>query len=130
MFPANTTSAIKPGGWIEHMESSVIFESDDGTITPELERWGPLQNEACEKMGKSFIVAVHTKERLQAAGFVDVREHKFKLPIGPWSSNKKMREIGAWNLYFFLRDIEGFCIYLLGKVLGVSNFHIKRLTRI
>lgn len=58
------------------------------------------------------------------AGYVDVRERMFKLPMGPWSSNKKMKEIGSWNLFFFLRDTEGFCIYLLGKIMGVSKLSI------
>jgi hypothetical protein len=71
-------------------------------------------------MGKSFVVSTFTKERMKAAGYVGVKEHKFKLPAGPWSSDKKMKEIGSWNLFFFLRDTEGFCIYLLGKVMGVS----------
>jgi hypothetical protein len=57
---------------------------------------------------------------IQEAGFVDVREHKFKLPIGPWSSDPKMKELGLWNLLFFLQDIEGFCLFMCAKVMGVS----------
>lgn len=83
--------------------------------------WAPIQIEASEKTGKSFVVSTFTKERIKAAGFVDVREHNFKLPVGPWSSDKRMKEIGSWNLFFFLRDTEGFCIYLLGKVMGVRS---------
>lgn len=71
-------------------------------------------------MGKTFGVYEHVKRRIVEAGFVDVREHKFKLPVGAWSSDKKMKDIGSWNMFFFLRDTEAFCLYLLGKVLGVS----------
>ena len=85
-----------------------------------LTKWAPIQTEASERMGKSFVVSTFTRERMKEAGYVDVKEHKYKLPVGPWSSDKRMKEIGAWNLFFFLRDTEGFCIYLLGKVMGVS----------
>lgn len=105
------------------MELSVVFESDDGTMTEEspLYKWGPQQLEASERVGKSFTVGKYTKTRFQEVGFVDVREHKFKLPVGPWSSDKRMKEIGTWNLFFFLRDTEAFCVYLLGRVMGVST---------
>ena len=71
-------------------------------------------------MGKSLVVQEHIKGRLEKAGFTDIKEHKLKLPVGPWSSDKRLKEIGTWNLYFFLRDTEGFCVYLLGRVMGVS----------
>jgi len=85
-----------------------------------LRKWGPIQLAASEKTGKTFAVYEHVKERITKAGFVDVREHKFKLPVGPWSSDKKMKEIGNWNLFFFLQDKMAFCNYLLGRVMGVS----------
>jgi hypothetical protein len=118
--------ALKPGGWLEHFELSVKFDCDDGTLTEDnpLSKWAPIQIEASEKIGKSFVVSTFTKERMKDAGYVNVKEHKFKLPAGPWSSDKKMKEIGSWNLFFFLRDTEGFCIYLLGKVMGVSVFSL------
>lgn len=108
---------------MEHMELSVIFECDDGSLSADnpLRRWAPIQIEASEKIGKSFVVGPLTKDRMIAAGYIDVKEHKFKLPVGPWSSDKKMKEIGSWNLFFFLRDTEAFCIYLLGKIMGVSR---------
>jgi hypothetical protein len=104
------------------LELSVFFESDDGTLSDDnpLKKWGPTQLAASEKLGKTFAVYEHVKRRIVEAGFVDVREHKFKLPVGPWSSDKKMKDIGNWNMFFFSRDTEAFCIYLLGKVMGVS----------
>lgn len=106
------------------MELTVFFDCDDGTLSEDspLSKWGPIQLAASEKMGKTFAVYEHVKDRIIDAGFVDVKEHKFKLPVGPWSSDKKMKEIGNWNLFFFLRDTEAFCIYLLGTIMGVSIY--------
>jgi hypothetical protein len=53
--------------------------------------------------------------------FVDVVERKFKLPARPWSSDPKMKQIGLWNMMFFLQDTEVFYVYLLCKVLVVSG---------
>jgi hypothetical protein len=80
------------------MDLSVMFESDDGTIAEDsiLHGWGPRVLEAGRLMGKSMEVGQYTKQRIQEAGFVDVREQKFKLPIGPWSSDPKMKELGLW----------------------------------
>lgn len=75
--------------------------------------------EAAKRMGKPFGIYETLKRDIIAAGFEGVQEHKFKLPVGPWSSDKKMKEIGLWNLFFFLKDIEGFTLYLLCKFMGV-----------
>lgn len=76
-------------------------------------------------MGKSFGVYETVKRDIIAAGFEDVQEHKFKLPVGPWSSDKKMKEIGLWNLFFFLKDIEGFTLYLLCKFMGWTHTEVQ-----
>lgn len=86
----------KPGGWLEHMDLSVVFESDDGTLSEDniLHGWGKIFVEAGERMGKTFEIHKYAQKYMSEAGFVDVKEHKFKLPVGPWSSDPKMKELG------------------------------------
>jgi len=105
------------------MESSIMFTSDDGTVTEEhlLPEWSRLAIEAAKKMGKTFENAQFTKENMLKAGFVDVVEKKFKLPIGPWSSDPKMKELGRWNLLYFQQGVEGMALYLLTQILGVRR---------
>ena len=114
---------LKPGGWIEHMDLSVVFESDDGTVSEDhiLHGWGKIFVEAGEKMGKTFEIGKHARKYISEAGFVDVKENTFKLPVGPWSSDQKMKDIGWWNLLIFLGDTEALCLFLLSKVMGVSR---------
>jgi hypothetical protein len=71
------------------MELTVFFECDDGTLSEDnpLSKWGPIQLAATGKLGKTFAVYQHVKNRIIEAAFVDVTEHKFKLPFGPWSSD-------------------------------------------
>lgn len=114
---------IKPGGYIEHFDLTPTFESDDGTLAPDspLSRWGPLGIAASEKMGKTFDIYPTTRSSLEHAGFFDVVEHNFKIPVGPWSSDKRLKLIGEWNRFFLTQDIEGIWLCLLTKFMGWSH---------
>jgi hypothetical protein len=62
-----------------------------------VEEWGPLSWECGDKFGKSFRIAEDSMDFMEQAGFVNVRRHTFKWPIGPWPIDKKMKEIGAYH---------------------------------
>lgn len=59
---------------------------------------------------------------ITSAGFVDVVEKRFKWPIGPWSSDPRLKEIGRWNLLNWEEGMEGWVIAPYTRVLGVSEF--------
>jgi hypothetical protein len=105
------------------MDFSAKFESDDNTVNEGniLWHWGKLSSDAGKIMGKTFEVYEHIKEDMLKAGFVDVKEHKFKLPVGPWSSDKKLKELGTWNLFFFLQDVEAMCLFILARLMKVRT---------
>ena len=68
---------------------------------------------------------------ISEAGFVDVVEKRFKWPIGPWSSDAKLKEIGRWNLLNWEEGMEGWCMAPYTRVLGVSlAFHSSQELRI
>lgn len=48
--------------------------------------------------GKTFEIAENMAGLVQEAGFVDVVERRFKWPVGAWSQDPKMKEIGRCNL--------------------------------
>ncbi|KAK2767694.1 hypothetical protein FQN54_003852 [Arachnomyces sp. PD_36] len=91
-------SHLKPGGWFEQAEISVVARSDDGSLHgTSMDMWGPLALKAGEKFGKSFSIAGDMKELMEEAGFVNVTYRTFKWPIGPWAKDPKMKEIGLYN---------------------------------
>lgn len=104
------------------MEMNIMWKSDDGTVTDDhlLNDWSRISIEAAKKLGKNFEDAPLTKENIIKAGFVDVVEHKYKMPVGAWSSDPKMKEIGRWNELYFRQGIEGMCLFLLNRIMGVS----------
>lgn len=48
------------------------------------------------------------------------RRRNTNSPIGGWSSDPKMKDIGRWNLLQFTQGVEGFVLFLLKDVLKVS----------
>ncbi|KAH8744170.1 S-adenosyl-L-methionine-dependent methyltransferase [Hyaloscypha finlandica] len=122
-WPAFYTEAfkhIKPGGWIEQLEMSIEFKSDDGTVTNDhiFSVWSRTFIEAGEMFGKTFRIADLAKGYIIGAGFDEVVEKKFKLPVGGWSSDPKYKELGRWNLLHCEQGIEGWAMALLTRVMG------------
>lgn len=83
--------------------------------------WSKLFIDAAETIGQTFDVALKSKERMIEAGFVDVVEHKFKMPVGPWPADKKWKELGRWSLLHMLTGVDGMQMWMLSSVLGVSS---------
>jgi hypothetical protein len=112
---------LRPGGWFEQVEISVIPYADDGTLTgTSLESWGPLAIKAGEKFGKSFGIAEEMKDLMIDAGFANVRCQSFKWPIGPWPKDPRLKEIGAYNRLGWEEGLEGWAMFLFTNYLGVS----------
>ncbi|KAF4543068.1 Sam dependent methyltransferase [Lasiodiplodia theobromae] len=110
---------LRPGGWINQMEMAIQFKADDGTCPPDhtMAEWSKLFIETADKFGKTMKVADNMKTWITDAGFEDVNEVRFKLPVGPWSSDPKMKELGKWNLLYCYHGCEGWAMFLLTHVL-------------
>jgi hypothetical protein len=118
---------LKPGGWIEQLEMSIEFKSDDGTVTHDhvFSVWSRIFIEAGERFGKTFRIADLAKGYIESAGFEDVVERKLKLPVGGWSSDPKYKELGRWNLLHCEQGIEGWAMALLTRVMGVRWYNVS-----
>ncbi|MCJ1370978.1 hypothetical protein MMC20_002193 [Loxospora ochrophaea] len=118
---------LAPGGWIEQAEISPVGHSDDGSIQPG-DIWtftNRVSVEAGERNGRTFVIQERMKTHIEAAGFKDVTEHKYKWPIGGWSQNKRLKEIGKWNLYHWEEGLEGWTMALMTRVLGWTYDEVK-----
>ncbi|KKY27372.1 putative sam dependent [Diplodia seriata] len=104
-FYAECLKALKPNGYIEQVEMSVVPKSDDGSVAPDsvFARWGDVSLAAGDAFGKSLRTVDESKQGLVDAGFVDVVERRFKWPIGGLN----------WE-----QGIEGWCMFLLTNYLG------------
>ncbi|KAK8169402.1 S-adenosyl-L-methionine-dependent methyltransferase [Phyllosticta citrichinensis] len=111
---------IKPGGWIHQLETSIQFKSDDDSFPPNsaLLEWSDLFIGTAEKFGKTMRVTDNMRRWIMDAGFQEVREVRYKVPVGPWSSDPKHKELGKWNLLYCFYGCEGWAMFLLTNVLG------------
>jgi hypothetical protein len=102
---------------------SVVPQSDDGSVTPDniLGQWGLISVEAGEKFGKTLRINELAKGFIEDAGFENVVEKVYKVPIGPWCQDLHLKKIGLWNLLVWEEGIEGWSMAMLTRVLGASN---------
>ena len=97
----------------------VVPKSEDGTVLPDsiFAKWGTTSLEAGDSFGKTLRIVDEAKGFIAEAGFEDITEHRYKLPIGGWSKDKKLKEIGMYNRLHWEQGIEGWCLYLLTRYL-------------
>ncbi|KAL7943646.1 S-adenosyl-L-methionine-dependent methyltransferase [Trichoderma barbatum] len=107
---------LRPGGYIESLETSAIMTSDDGTVTETcaMGQWGKFFITGGKKIGRSFTVVEDETQRksIEAAGFVDIEEFNFKMPIGGWAKDPKLKELGQFAQMVLERDAEGYIVFM------------------
>jgi hypothetical protein len=57
------------------------------------------------------------KDKIVRAGFVNVVERTYKVPLGGWPADPRLRELGQWALLGFLSGLEGYALATLTRVL-------------
>lgn len=98
-------AALKPGGWFESVETTIGFYIDDDEGQPtaigsttSISQWCRLGIEASERAGRPFGITDKLKGWMEDALFVNMEENIFKVPIGSWPKDPKMKNIGRYNL--------------------------------
>lgn len=115
----------RPGGWFEMLEfdievrSQTLGELGDDHI---FRRWHRYMLVSSKRTGKPHGNAVNRTiaKGMAAAGFVDVAERRWAVPIGSWPAGPAMKRLGVDCLAFLEQSIEGFGLFLLKEVLGFS----------
>ena len=93
------------------------------------ETQGQLAVECGEIFGKTMLVQPRMKTWIIEAGFTDVKEYRFKWPLGPWSNDQRLKDIGRWNLQSWHMGLEGWSMALLTRYKGVCHTPILLLCR-
>ncbi|KAJ3530706.1 hypothetical protein NM208_g9209 [Fusarium decemcellulare] len=115
--------ALVPGGWIENMEINIHLHSDVPEIRDDpdhiFKRWAKVFWEATDLINRTLRIAMNGTQRklMVEAGFVNVVEKTYQVPCGAWSSDPKMKRIGAYNLAFMDESLEGFALFLLRDIM-------------
>jgi SAM-dependent methyltransferase len=111
---------LKPGGWLELSATVPDIRSDDDSIPKNssyLEA-GKIFFEMANKMATPLEAPRSWKEQAERNGFVDVKEVIYKLPMGPWPRDKRLKEIGAVERMMLLEGFEAYMLRGYTQVLG------------
>lgn len=100
---------LRPGGYMEIAGTVPLIGCDDGTF-PENTAYAQLSKiyfEIGDAMGATAMAPTHWKRQMEEIGFEDVRENIFKIPTNPWPKDKRLKNIGAFELIHFRDTIVG-----------------------
>ncbi|OHF01712.1 methyltransferase [Colletotrichum orchidophilum] len=89
---------LKPGAYIETQDFSANVKCDDGTMPddwPLLEFWSKMRD-AMLRMKIEIQVASRIGELMRDAGFVNVQVKSYKVPVGRWPLDKRLRLVGHY----------------------------------
>ncbi|KAK7408256.1 hypothetical protein QQX98_009568 [Neonectria punicea] len=117
-------TSLVPGGWFEDMEINIRMYSDVPEIRDDPEhifkRWAKVFWEATDRMNKTLRIAMdgNMRKHMDEAGFINIVEKTYQVPCGAWSSDRKMKRIGAYNLAFMDESLEGFALFMLMQIMG------------
>lgn len=120
--------SLKPGGFFEVGGAYPEIHSDDDTI-PE----NSSLLDVCklfftmgDAMGTPINAPTTWKGRMERAGFVDVKETVYKVPMGPWPKTKRFKEIGAFENVSIVEGLEAYMMRGYTQVLG-GNADVLRI---
>lgn len=119
---------LQPGGWLESQEAYPSVLCDDGTLDKESHaffKYTQKLDEAAMEAGKPLRIANKLKRWYQEAGFVDVHEEVFKLPINSWPKDPQFKLIGRFWADCITSGLQGFSLALFTRVLGWSKEEVE-----
>ncbi|CAO2647495.1 Nn.00g084170.m01.CDS01 [Neocucurbitaria sp. VM-36] len=120
----------KPGGYIELQEMDYMGVIQPTSRNPgtSFVTWCTEQGQAGLKAGVNLRTSISfLTSSLEKAGFVDCMVLEFKLPIGPWPKQKRLRDAGLLQLSAMLEGIEGLSLRLYTYYAGWSLDELKVL---
>lgn len=84
------------------------FRTDDNSLRDDspLNVWSDALHHAMRTAGVPLDINERTQGDLRAIGFTDVTEKVVKLPINPWSRERKENELGRWFNLGLTHSIE------------------------
>ncbi|PGH35078.1 hypothetical protein GX50_02109 [[Emmonsia] crescens] len=110
---------LKPGGWIEIQELYYQAHCDDDSMPDNyaFAKWLRLMKEALAKFSVDLSPIKHPSY-IRDAGFTNINEQVFKVPIGTWPKSKPLKKIGLYNRYLISDGLQGDSMKPFTKALG------------
>ena len=119
----------KAGGWVEFQETRNEIYSQDRSLKADDPMVVMMTGlvEACTKIGRTMDPAPMMEGWIRDAGFVNVTVQTFKLPIGSWPKDVRLKEVGTLMGLNFIEGVEAFTAALFRDVMGWSQEEVSAL---
>ncbi|KAL1980064.1 hypothetical protein VTN96DRAFT_4683 [Rasamsonia emersonii] len=120
---------LRPGGFFEMKTIGVTTYSDDGTHKRAENCLKMVDgiHKAAEKFGKSMTTVNTWKEKMEKAGFKNVKWEEYKLPQSPWSQDEKLKTIGTFNQHNVFQGLGSYTYALFTRFLGWERNEVEVL---
>ncbi|RFN46890.1 s-adenosyl-l-methionine-dependent methyltransferase [Fusarium flagelliforme] len=108
---------VRPGGWVESLDIDIETRSENPKVQNDpnhiFYKWYQLFFECGRKTGRTFEIARdgRQEEYMREAGFTDLVAKSWKVPIGGWPHDEKLKQIGFYNGAFVDQSLDGFAIF-------------------
>ena len=86
------------------------------------DKCGKLAVKCGEVFGKTLRVQEFMKDLITQTGFAEVVETRYKWPIGAWSNDQRLKDLGKWNMKHWENGLEGWTMRFYTNYLHVSGF--------
>jgi hypothetical protein len=118
---------LEPGGWIESQEMYPTVYCDDGTMPQDHPfcEWTRTQDEAAMKLGRPLRIGNKLKKWYKDAGFVDVHEEVFKMPINQWPKDPQYKLLGRFWGMMLLDGLQAFSLALFTRAFGWTKEELE-----
>lgn len=115
---------LLPNGWVEFADwdySPYRPEGSEDTRDNAVVNWhNVMLNDGCDKTQRDGRPDPKLKKWVADAGFEEVQEFVYETPVGGWSKDKRLKEIGHYYKLSLEEGLEGISLRLLTQVLGMS----------
>lgn len=118
---------LKPGGFMESQEIMSTPYCDDGTMPDNwpFKEWMATLDEAAMQADRPLRIASRLKRWYQEAGFVDVQEKVFKMPINPWPRDRHLKFLGRMSEDNWLSGLQALSLAPFSRTLSWSKDEIE-----
>ncbi|KAK7705068.1 hypothetical protein SLS57_010265 [Botryosphaeria dothidea] len=119
----------KPGGWVEFQDFEMRFYTHGGDFAPgsPLDRWCDELIAGITGAGFDPEPGAKLKGWVEDAGFANVTHRLLPIPTGTWPKDKKLKEIGAFDLVQFLEGLEAISLRTLTQLRGWTAEEVQVL---
>ncbi|KAK7706430.1 hypothetical protein SLS57_009664 [Botryosphaeria dothidea] len=102
-------ASTKSGGWVEFQDFEMRFYTNGGDFKQgsPLDVWCTELIEGIKSLGMDPEPGPKLKGWVEDAGFVNVTHKLLPIPTGTWPKDKRLKDVGAFDLIQFLEGLEG-----------------------